>query len=203
MMRRLPRNGEDDQSSSRNTMLPGFNNSQRLQIDAGSAQTVAAALEALFHGAADAHQGGAGGGHDVAQTTHGFTVGHEVINDEDLIVRGEPLLAYQQGDLLLVGIRVDVALIEAALDVVALGLLGEDHGLVEVVGHDGGQGDAAGLGGENHGDLIHIEIFAEFLGNMAQQLRVDAVVQKTIHLDDVAGQHLALFHDAVFQFLHG
>ncbi|SCI96105.1 Uncharacterised protein [uncultured Blautia sp.] len=74
---------------------------------------------------------------------------------------------------------------------------------MEVVGHDGGQGDAAGLGGEDHGDLVHIEVFAELLCDMVHQLRVDAVVQKTIHLDDVAGQHLALFHDAVFQFLHG
>jgi len=94
-------------------------------------------------------------------------------------------------------------LIQAALNIVALGLLGEDHGLMETGGNGSGKSNAAGLGGENHGDLIHIEIFAEFLGNMAQQLRVDAVVQKTIHLDDVAGQHLALFHDAVFQFLHG
>ncbi len=73
---------------------------------------------------------------------------------------------------------------------------------MEVVGHDGGQGDAAGLGGEDHGDLVHIEMFAEFLGDMAHQLRVDAVVQKTVHLNDVAGQNLALLDDALFQFLH-
>ena len=93
-------------------------------------------------------------------------------------------------------------MIQAALNIVALGLLGEDHGLMETGGNGSGKSNAAGLGGENHGDLIHIEIFAEFLGNMAQQLRVDAVVQKTVHLNDVAGQNLALLDDALFQLLH-
>ena len=74
---------------------------------------------------------------------------------------------------------------------------------MEVVGHDGGQGDAAGLGGEDHGHLIHVEVLAELRGDVIHQVRVDAVVQKAVHLDDVAGQHLALFHDALFQFLHG
>ena len=36
--------------------------------------------------------------------------------------------------------------------------------LVEVLGHDGGQGDAAGLGGEDHGDLVHVE----FLGKIGK-----------------------------------
>ena len=71
------------------------------------------------------------------------------------------------------------------------------------MGHDGGQGDAAGLGGEDHGDLVHVEVLAELLGDVVHQFGVNAVVQEAIHLDDVAGQHLALFHDAVFQFLHG
>ena len=72
-----------------------------------------------------------------------------------------------------------------------------------MLGHDGGQGDAAGLGGEDHGDLVHVEVLAELLGDVVHQLRVDAVVQEAVHLDDVAGQHLALFHNAVLQFLHG
>ena len=84
-----------------------------------------------------------------------------------------------------------------------LGLLGEEHGLVEVVGHDGGQGDAAGRGGEDHGDLVHIEVFAELLCDMVHQLRVDAVVQKAIHLDDVAGQDLAFAANAFLEQFHG
>ena len=88
-------------------------------------------------------------------------------------------------------------MIQAAFDVVALGLLGKDHGLVEVLGYDGGQCDAAGLSGEDHGDLVHVEMLAELLGDMSHQFRVDAVIQEAVHLNDVAGQHLALFDDAL------
>ena len=184
------------------TGLSGLDDGQGLQIHAGSPQAVTAALEALLHGAADANQSGAGGIHDVAQAAHSLAVGHEVIDDEDLIVGGDPLLGHQQRDLLLIGVGEDVALVQAALDVVALGLLGKDHGLVEVLGHDGGQGDAGGLRREDHGDFIHVEVLAELLGDVGHQLRVDAVIQKAVHLDDVAGQHLAFLHDAVLQFLH-
>ena len=57
--------------------------------------------------------------------------------------------------------------------------------------------DAAGLSGEDHGDLIHVEMLAELLGDMSHQFRVDAVIQEAVHLNDVAGQHLALFDDAL------
>ena len=182
--------------------LGGFDDGQGFQVHPGGPEAVAAPLEALLHGAADADQRGPGVLHDLAQSPHGLAVGHEVVDDQDPVVRGEPVLGHQQGDPLFIGIGIDVALIEAALDVVALGLLGEDHGLVEVAGHDGGKGDAAGLRGEDHGDIVHVEELPKFLGDVIHQLRVDAVVQKAVHLDDVAGQHLALFHDAVFQLLH-
>ena len=86
--------------------------------------------------------------------------------------------------------------------VVALGLLGKDHGLVIVHGHGGCQSDAAGLGSEDHGHVVHIEILAEFLSDAAQQAGINPMVQKAVHLNDVAGQNLALFYNALFQLLH-
>ena len=41
-------------------------------------------LEALFHRDTDADELGPGLPHDVAQTAHGLTARHEVIDDEDL-----------------------------------------------------------------------------------------------------------------------
>ncbi|MPM74249.1 hypothetical protein SDC9_121234 [bioreactor metagenome] len=55
-------------------------------------------------------------------------------------------------------------MIKTALDIVALGLFGKDHGLAEVLSADSCQSNAAGLGREDHGDLIHVKIPAEFLG---------------------------------------
>ena len=165
-------------------------------------EAVAAALEALFHGAADAHELRPGLLHDVAQAPHGLAVGHEVVHHQHPVPGVEPLPADQKGDLLFISIREDVALIQAALDVVALGLFGEDHGLAEVAGHHGRQGDAAGLGGEDDIHAVHVEVPSQLLGDVVHQLRVHAVVQESVHLDDVSREDLTLLDDAVFQLLH-
>ena len=73
---------------------------------------------------------------------------------------------------------------------------------MEIGGHSGGQSDAAGFCREDHGDLVHIKILAEFLSDPGQQSGVDTVVQETVHLDDIAGQNLALFYDPLLQLLH-
>ena len=91
-----------------------------MQRDTGLAQAVTAVLEALFHRDADADELGPGLPHDVAQAAHGLTARHEVIDDEDLVRGAEPLLGDKQRDLLLIGIGKNIALVEAALDVVAL-----------------------------------------------------------------------------------
>ena len=54
----------------------------------------------------------------------------------------------------------------------------------------------------DHGYLVHIKMLAEFLSDPGQQSGVDAVVQETVHLDDIAGQNLALFYDPLLQLLH-
>ena len=164
--------------------------------------SVAAALKALFHGAADTHQRGAGSGDDVAQAPHGLAVGHEIVDDEDAVALMEPLLGDQERDLFLIGVGEDVALVEAALDVVALGLLGKDHGLAEAVSHHGGEGDAGGLRRQDDGDTAHVEAATELVRDVLQKLGVHPVVQEAVHLDDVAGEDFALPYDAILQLLH-
>ena len=160
-------------------------------------------LEALFYGHADADELGAGLADDVDQAAHGLAVGHEVVDDEHPVVGPDPVLGHQEGDLLLICIGEDVALVQAALDVVALGLLGEYHGHAVALGADRRQGDAAGLGGEDHGDIAHVEQAGEFVGDPAHQGGVHPVVQEAVNLDDAAGQDPALAEDAFFQLLHG
>lgn len=83
----------------------------------------------LSTAAADAQQLGARSGNNVAQAAHSLAVCHEIIDDEHPVAGGEPFLAYQQSDLFLVGIRVNIALVQAAFNVVALCLFGEVMGL--------------------------------------------------------------------------
>ena len=90
MMRRLPRNGEDDQSSSRNTMLPGSADSimaRDFRLTPAARRRSPPPWKPFSTAQPMPIRVGAGGGHDVAQTPHGFTVGHEVVNDEDLIAQ--------------------------------------------------------------------------------------------------------------------
>ena len=79
--------------------LGGLDDGQGLQVHTRGPQPVAAALESLFYRAADAHQRGTGGVDDVAQAPHGFAVGHEVVDNQDLVVGGEPLLGQEKMSL--------------------------------------------------------------------------------------------------------
>ena len=174
-----------------------------MQRDTGLAQAVAAVLEALFHRDTDADELGPGLPHDVAQAAHGLTARHEVIDDEDLVRGTEPLLGDEQRDLLLIGIGKNIALIEAALDVVTLGLLGEHHRHAEGLRADRGQGDAAGFGRQHKGDVLAGKHAPEFLRDLLHQWHVDAMIQETIHLHNVSGQDLAFLPDPFLQKLHG
>ena len=120
-----------------------------------------------------------------------------------MVIRIQPLLGDEQRDSLLVGVGEHLALIEAAFDVVALGLLGEEHGNAVLLRADGRERDAAGLRRQNDGDLAGVEILGKLVRNVLKQTGIDAVVEKAVHLDDVAGQDFALAADALLKKLHG
>ena len=68
--------------------------------------------------------------------------------------------------------------------------------------HHGGEGDAGGLRRQDDGDTAHVEAAAELVRDVLQKLGVHPVVQEAVHLDDVAGQDLALLYDAILQLPH-
>ena len=123
--------------------------------------------------------------------------------DEHVVVRVQPLLGDEQRDSLLVGVGEDLALVQAAFDVVALGLLGKEHRDAVLLRADGRKRDAAGLRRQNDSDLAGVEILGELVRNVLEQTGVDAVVEETVDLDDVAGQDSALAADALLKKLHG
>ena len=180
-----------------------FDDGECLVGDTTRAEAVTAALEALFHGDADAFELRARLVDDIDKALHGEAVGHEVVDDEHVVVRVQPLLRDEQRDSLLVGVGEDLALVQAAFDVVALGLLGEEHGDAVLLRADGRKRDAAGLRRQNDSDLAGVEILGELVRNVLEQTGVDAVVEETVDLDDVAGQDSALAADALLKKLHG
>jgi len=60
-----------------------------------------------------------------------------------------------------------------------------------------------GLRRQNDSDLAGVEILGELVRNVLEQTGVDAVVEETVDLDDVAGQDSALAADALLKKLHG
>ena len=77
-----------------------------------------------------------------------------------------------------------------------------DHGHAVLIGADGSQSDAAGLGGQHHGDLADVKITSELVRQFLHEGGVHPMVQKPVYLDDVAGQDTALPTDALFQCFH-
>ena len=120
-----------------------------------------------------------------------------------MVIRAQPLLGDEQRDLLFVGVGEDLALVKAAFDVVALGFLGKEHGHAVLLRADRGERDAAGLRRQHDGDLAGIKILGELVCDILEQTGVDAVVEKTVDLDDIAGQDLALAPDTLLNQLHG
>ena len=63
-----------------------------MQVDARGTQLVAAALEALFNGAADADQLCTGCLNDLTQTAQRFAAGKEIVDDQNAVAGVDPLL---------------------------------------------------------------------------------------------------------------
>ena len=70
------------------------------------------------------------------------------------------------------------------------------------MGADGGQCDAAGFRRQNQRHLAQVKMMGKFVGDVLHQLCVNAMVQKSVYLDDVAGQNLTLFENALLELLH-
>ena len=131
-----------------------------------------------------------------------MAAGKESGDHERTVARVQAFLGDEQRDLLLVGIGKDLTLIQAALDVVALGLFRIHHGLAVPVRADRGKGNAAGFSCQNEIYFVEIKEFLEFISDASHKRTVDAVVEKPVDLYNVSGQNLALLDDAILQLLH-
>ena len=146
---------------------------------------------------------GAGGLDDLAEAAQRFAAGKEIVDHEHTVTRVQPFLGDEQRDLFLVSIGKNLTLIQAAFDVVALGLFRINHGLAVPVRANRGKGNAAGLCGQNEIYVVEIKIFFEFICDASHKRTVDAVVEKAVDLDDVAGQDLAFAANAFLEQFHG
>ena len=92
--------------------------------------------------------------------------------------------------------------VNVAVDVLTLGLLGKDDRHIEMSRGHAGDGNAGCLNGENLVDAVVLEDAVELLTDLVQQVYVQLVIQKAIHLQDIAGTNLPLLHNALLQKFH-
>ena len=180
----------------------GIDDGEALQLDALAADQLAALLEALLDGDADALHGGTGLLGQLQQTHQSAAVGKEVVDDEDVVLRGEELLGDDDVVNFLVGEGLDLRLVVVVVEVDAHRLFGEHHRHVELAGHHSRDADAAGLDGEHLVDGLARKQALPLLGHLPEQRDVHLVVDEAVHLQHVAFADDAVFADAVFQHFH-
>jgi hypothetical protein len=110
--------------------------------------------------------------------------------------------AHQKRDFLFIGVRKYLAVVKAALNVVGLRFFGEYHGYAEFERAYRTKRDARCFYGEYGSEAFEWEKPLELVCELIHECHVDAVVQKTVYLDDVAGQYPRLAADAFFEKLH-
>src|SRR5699024_7800018 len=111
---------------------------QRLQLEAEISYDPPAGLESFLDGDPDAFYSGAGRLDDLDQPLERTTVCQEIIDDQDMVVRREKLLRYDHMIDALMCERFDLRHIHLAVQVDALGFLGEYNRNIEMLGRHAG-----------------------------------------------------------------
>ena len=124
--------------------------------------------------------------HQVDEGVGSLTVGQEIVHDQHLVGGVEIGLGDEDVVELLMSEGIGVGDIFVIGTIGRLTLLRKDHGYVVEVAQERGNGNAAGLDGEDLVDFHPAEPALELIGHLAHDVYVYLMVQKTIDLEDVA-----------------
>ena len=140
---------------------------EALQLDALAADELAALLEALLDGDADALDSGTSLLGQLQQTQQGAAVGQEVVDDENVVLGGEELLGDDDIINFLVGEGLDLRLVVVVVQVDAHGLFGEHHRhIAEMLGGHACDANAGRFDGQ---DLIDAQMTETTVDLLAQR----------------------------------
>ena len=174
--------------------IHGIHDGNGFQMIAQVADPVAAVLEALFDGDAAALYACLCILHNGDQALQCAAVCQEVVDDQHMVIGRKKLLGHNDPVGILVGEGFHLGNVGVAIDIDGLGLFGEDHRDTEFPGNRNRDGNAGGFDGQNLCDLLVAEAALEFPSDFIEQLHIHLMIQKSVHL-----QHIAGFDDAVLQ----
>ena len=191
----------------RNAILPrlgvhALHDGERFQAVAAFAQVVAARLEALLDGDADALHRGARLADELDEAVQRASVRQEVVDDQHMVVGVQELLRHDDVVHATVRERLDACREHLAVQVDALSLLCEHHRHAEMARHHAGDADAGRLDREDLRDGSVGEQPLELLAHRVEQIDVQLVVEEAVHLEDALRLHHPVAPDAFLQKLH-
>ncbi len=183
--------------------IHGIDDGERIDVVAFGTQRVAATLESLLHGDADAGHARACLTAQADQTVQRLAVRQKIIDEQHVLAGVQILFRHNDGELLLLGEGIDGGDVLVAVKVDGLRLLGEHHRhIAEMLGGDAGDADAGSLDGQDLVDLLACEMLGPCRSHTVEQAHIALVVKKRVHLEHVAFLDCSLALNALFEFLH-
>ena len=147
------------------------------------AQLTAAVLEALFDTDANACHLASGLTANIQKALHCLAGSEEIINDQHIVLRAKEFLRKRDIKVFAVGVGMHHRGVEAAVQIFAFGLFGKHHRhIAEILCRNAGNGNAAGLDGQDLIDACIRKNTGKFLADLLHKANIQLVIQKGVHL---------------------
>ena len=124
------------------------------------------------------------------------------VDEQDSVGGGEHGLGNDGGMIGAVSKGMDTGGIDLARHVIALGLLGENHGHVKGQSAQTGQANTGGLNGQDLGDVLVLEETVELLSESADEASIQLLVEERTDLEHVAVLNDTVLANAILHQFH-
>ena len=180
----------------------GFDHGERFHAHALFADPRRTGLEGLFNGDAAADDLGARLAAKIDQTEQRVALGKEIVNDEHAVGLVEIFFGNDHIVGRAVSKGLDLGLIHGGRNVFGFGLFCKQHRAVKILRGDAGDADAGGFDREDLVDAAVPVKAMEFFADFIEQADIHLMIQKRIHLQNVARKQLSVFQDPFLQKVH-
>ena len=131
--------------------------------------------------------------HNGHQALKRITIGQDIVHQQHLVPAAQQLLADDDPILKTLGIGFHLCHIDLAVEIDGAGLFRVHHRNAQSSSHGAGDGDAGHLNGQHLGDTRSLEAAGQLLADPVDQLHIQLMVQKGIHLQHIAGFDYTVF----------
>ena len=179
-----------------------INNCQRFNPDTHLSEFLAAFLESLFNRNANTFQCSACLFEDFDQSEDCAAIGEEIIDNQNVVVRTDKFLGYDNVVDLFMGKGFNFCRIDIAVQIDALRLFGKDNRNAEMLSGNTCNSDAGGFDGQDFVDRTVSEQSGLFFSEGIKQIGIHLVIEKTVNFQNVSFFDNAIPGNSFFQQFH-